>query len=170
MLKLGNISSFPGRLLDGSAITRAYMLHHGKFFKRCFSAAQMRKQPATGQLHFYRRTDHPNLFDPLCPKGLDNDGDELRYAVSILPDLPRFRKLIPESIVGWSPFDEGGFTEGRRIWINRFIEQHQFVDFMHSMLPEWLGTVDRGLIARAHALQHGWIHICDERALPPFGR
>jgi hypothetical protein len=41
---------------------------------------------------------------------------------------------------------------------------------MHEVLRDFIAVADAGMRARALSVGTGWVHVCDERALPPFGR
>ncbi|KAK0485029.1 hypothetical protein IW261DRAFT_1394538 [Armillaria novae-zelandiae] len=104
----------------------------------------------------------PDLFYHLI---YPNSGSEPIFAVSFLPYAP----LTPDSptIIGWLPAQGTGEESG----LNDFTENHKFRDVLHQAIQDGLREgVDEVQQNGATQLQNGWMHIHDERNIPPLGR
>jgi hypothetical protein len=130
-------------------------------------------KPQNGVFHFYKLEEYSKQLKPLLPptaSSYDHIPDDYQVAASLLPDLARFTKILPEALVGWSPFGSDYLNDSGTTPYGQFIEQPAFLSFMHEIIAKNVAIADTGLISRARAIGTGWVHICDERALAPFGR
>ncbi|KZP29234.1 hypothetical protein FIBSPDRAFT_851600 [Athelia psychrophila] len=89
------------------------------------------------------------------------------YALSFLVTPPRTPDA--SAVIGWLPAQSGG--EGQEAGLNDFKENPKFREALHEAILEGLREdVDDIPRNGALQLQEGWLHINDERNLPPLNR
>ncbi|KAK0205105.1 hypothetical protein DFS33DRAFT_733203 [Desarmillaria ectypa] len=104
----------------------------------------------------------PDLFYHLI---YPNSASPPIFAISFLPRAPP----TPDSptIIGWLPAQGAGEEAG----LNDFTENHKFREVLHQAIQDGLRDgIDEVQQNGATQLQNGWMHIHDERNIPPLGR
>jgi hypothetical protein len=87
--------------------------------------------------------------------------------VSLLADAPP----SPESstALGWLPAETPG--DDGNAGLNDFVENPRFLPLLHKAISEGLAeAVDDIQVAGALQLGNGWMHVHDERNIPPLNR
>jgi len=98
-----------------------------------------------------------------------SDKPSSKFAVSFLSTPPKSRNS--RTILGFLAGDVGDeqHANSDEAGLDDFNENAGFLDLLHDTLKDAL-TSDNILLAQATQLQHGWMHINDDRNLPPLGR
>lgn len=105
---------------------------------------------------YYHRIEPPTPISTSAPA----------FALSFLPTPPQ--SADAKSVIGWVPALP---QQGNEIGLDKFKENSKFRDILHRAIREGLKErVDEIQANSAIQLQHGWLHIHDERNLPPLGR
>jgi len=107
------------------------------------------------------------LFYHLVPPPTPLSDTRPVFAVSLLADAPP----SPESstVLGWLPAQTHG--DNRDAGLNDFVENPRFLPLLHEAISEGLAeAVDDIQLAGALQLGHGWMHVHDERNVPPLHR
>jgi len=107
------------------------------------------------------------LFYHLVPPPTPLSDTRPVFAVSLLADAPP----SPESstVLGWLPAQTHG--DNRDAGLNDFVENPRFLPLLHKAISEGLAeAVDDIQLAGALQLGHGWMHVHDERNVPPLHR
>ena len=108
----------------------------------------------SGRFFFYPLSTHKAIA-ATCPPLHDH---HRYYAASPLPDLHRFDTVLSECVAGWSPTD-------RLDRVDAFHENAAFLATMHQVIKRW-AHLDGAVVLQARTVGTGWVHVCDERALP----
>ncbi|KAH9973962.1 hypothetical protein BGW80DRAFT_1436942 [Lactifluus volemus] len=89
------------------------------------------------------------------------------FAVSLLPDPPPLSES--STVLGWLPAETPG--DDREAGLNDFLENPRFLPLLHDAISEGLAEgVDDIQAAGAQQLGEGWMHIHDDRNIPPLNR
>ncbi|RDB23363.1 hypothetical protein Hypma_009472 [Hypsizygus marmoreus] len=108
----------------------------------------------------------PDLFYYLVDPPTPLSRDQPAYALSFLPSPPP----SPDSstVIGWLP---AAASEAQEAGLNDFVENPKFREILHQAIQDGLrDAVDEIQINGALQLQQGWMHIHDDRNIPPLGR
>ncbi|KAF7319480.1 hypothetical protein HMN09_00286800 [Mycena chlorophos] len=123
-------------------------------FKRAYTASFA--DPTRADLH-YHLIDPPTPFSSRIPA----------FALSFLEKPPS--AASSSTIIGWLP--AASFEDGQEAGLNDFKENAGFRAILHSAIQDGLREqVDDIQMNGATQLGNGWMHIHDERNLPPLGR
>ncbi|KAN0107752.1 hypothetical protein V8E52_009841, partial [Russula decolorans] len=107
------------------------------------------------------------LFYHLVPPPTPLSATRPVFAVSLLADAPP----SPESstALGWLPAETPG--DDGNAGLNDFVENPRFLPLLHKAISEGLAeAVDDIQVAGALQLGNGWMHVHDERNIPPLNR
>ncbi|KAI9513407.1 hypothetical protein F5148DRAFT_1296873 [Russula earlei] len=119
-------------------------------------------------------TSHPRdperrapLFYHLVPPPTPLSDTRPVFAVSLLSDPPR--SSASSTVLGWLPAETPG--DDRDAGLNDFVANPRFLPLLHEAISEGLAEgVDDVQAAGALQLGNGWMHIHDERNIPPLNR
>ena len=131
--------------------------------------------PENGRFFYYSLAQHV-VLKQIVPTHLQiMEGEPVGYAVSLLPDLVAFKRPVPECILGFSSSDDldslnnnNNNSHGGQS-TRQFHEHAPFVKLFQNVIKRF-AVDEQGLRSRARTIGTGWVHICDERAMTPFGR
>ncbi|KAF8635670.1 hypothetical protein AX15_000296 [Amanita polypyramis BW_CC] len=112
--------------------------------------------------------ERPDLYYHLVSPPTPVSGAQPAFALSFLPAPPK--TADSSTIIGWLPaVQEQGSGEGASL--NDFKENEKFRNLLHKTIQDGLSEgVDEIQTSSATQLQHGWMHIHDERNVPALGR
>ncbi|KAF8065206.1 hypothetical protein FPV67DRAFT_1419045 [Lyophyllum atratum] len=133
-------------------------------FPNCHSARYSSQYTRSGDPNhtglFYHRIDPPTPISR----------DQPAFALSFLQSPPPHAGS--STIIGWLPATStGSSSEGREAGLNDFVENPKFRNILHKAIQDGLEKgVDDIQINGALQLQEGWMHIHDDRNIPPLGR
>ncbi|KAF8892920.1 hypothetical protein BD779DRAFT_1436270 [Infundibulicybe gibba] len=112
----------------------------------------------------------PDLFYHFCSPPTPISSSLAAFALSFVRSPPP--SLDSPTIIGWLPA-EATFSkpESQQAGLNDFRENVKFRDILHESILEGLCEgVDEIQINGATQVQNGWMHIHDDRNIPPLGR
>ncbi|GLB39867.1 hypothetical protein LshimejAT787_0703770 [Lyophyllum shimeji] len=135
-----------------------YALQNGPAARRSFHSAPS-QDPNREGLYY-----HPT------PAPTPASRDQPAFALSFLESPPPHADS--STIIGWLPATgTSGSPEGQEAGLKDFVENPKFRDILHKAVQEGLRKgVDDIQINGATQLQEGWMHIHDDRNIPPLGR
>jgi len=107
------------------------------------------------------------LFYHLVPPPTPLSNTRPAFAVSLLAHPPPSAES--STILGWLPAETPG--KDRDAGLNDFVPNPRFLPLLHEAISEGLAeAVDDIQVAGALQLGNGWMHIHDERNVPPLNR
>ncbi|KAI0251847.1 hypothetical protein BJV78DRAFT_1125541 [Lactifluus subvellereus] len=107
------------------------------------------------------------LFYHLVPPPTPLSNTHPVFALSLLPDPPPLSKSC--TVLGWLPAETPG--DDHEAGLNDFVENARFLPLLHEAISNGLAeAVDDIQAAGALQLGEGWMHIHDDRNIPPLNR
>ncbi|KAI0290751.1 hypothetical protein B0F90DRAFT_1783501 [Multifurca ochricompacta] len=107
------------------------------------------------------------LFYHLVPPPTPLSDTRPVFAVSFLADPPPFSEST--TILGWLPAETPG--DDHEAGLNDFMENSRFLPLLHEAISQGLAeAVDDIQAAGALQLGEGWMHVHDDRNVPPLNR
>ncbi|KAF9568945.1 hypothetical protein CPC08DRAFT_678513 [Agrocybe pediades] len=119
----------------------------------------------------------PDLFYHLVPPPTPLSRKHPAYALSFLgeEDLKSGINLggvgdgRSPAVIGWLPAAQEG--DGKETTLSDFVQNDNFIRFMHDTIKDVLEKGEDDIwTTGAMQLQHGWMHIHDQRNVPALGR
>ncbi|KAF8480061.1 hypothetical protein DFH94DRAFT_630740 [Russula ochroleuca] len=131
------------------------------------SAHALPDGPPPASTSTFEDPSRKGLFYHLVPPPTPLSATRPVFAVSLLADAPPSAES--STVLGWLPAETPG--NDRDAGLNDFVENPRFLPILHEAISEGLAeAVDDIQVAGALQLGEGWMHIHDERNIPPLNR
>ncbi|KAI9438187.1 hypothetical protein H4582DRAFT_1953449 [Lactarius indigo] len=138
----------------------------GPLSVRHFSSTRSFKDQSS-QTTTFEDPSRKGLFYHLVPPPTPLSNTRPVFAVSLLADPPPSSES--SIVLGWLPAETPG--DDHEAGLNDFVQNPRFLPLLHEAISSGLAEVaDNIQAAGALQLGEGWMHIHDDRNLPPLNR